>query len=132
MSENNKNQSQAATMDLILEEMNKKVENLLRDFFVGKTLPGEPWSEEHFQVTMEVVVDATIENIDISDFKVNTSIEDHILFMKVQDEKENTVADIMYFVTKNEEDYLVDDVMVAFKIGPFLAIQEEVSDELPF
>ena len=131
MTEKFDKQSEVA-IDELLEGMNEKAENLLREFFVGKTLDGEPWAEEHFQVTMQVIVDTTIANSDVTDFKINTSIENHILHMNVQDENKNTVADVMYFVSTKEQSYHIDNVMVAFKIGPFIALQEEVSDELPF
>lgn len=120
-------------IDNLLLGMNEKAGELLREFFVGKTLKGEPWAEEHFEVTMKVIVDTTIANSDVTDFNINTSIEDHMLLMNVQDDKKNTVADVMYFVTQNgTEDYFIDDLMVVFKIGPFLALQDDASDELPF
>jgi hypothetical protein len=124
---------QQPTMDNFLVAMKGKAEELLTKFFVGKTFDGEPWAEEHFEVTMQVIVDVTVANTDVADFNINTSIEDHILFMNVQDNQGNTVADVLYFVTKDEKGYTIDGVQVAFKLGAFVAPkEEEVTDELPF
>lgn len=129
------------TMDEYLIGMNGKAEELLRKFFVGKTFQEEPWSEEHFEVTMQVIVDTTVVNTDVTNFNINTSIQDHILFMNVQDNQENTVADVLYFVTyegdpKKPTAYTIDDLQVAFKIGAFVAPKiesdDEAADELPF
>lgn len=126
---------QRPTMDEFLAAMEGKAEDLLRKFFVGKTFDGEPWVQEHFQVTMQVVVDVTVANTDLTDFNINTSIEGHILLMNVTDKEGNTIADVIYLITQSGESYTVDDVKVAFKLGAFVAPKEEAEeepDELPF
>lgn len=123
------------TMDEFLEAMQGKAEELLRKFFVGKTFDGEPWVQEHFQVTMEVIIDVTVANTDLSDFNINTSIEGHILLMNVEDQYGNTIADVIYHITQKGKSYTIDDVQVAFKLGAFVAPKEETEeepDELPF
>lgn len=129
------------SMDEYLNGMKEKTEELLRKFFVGKTFQDEPWAEEHFDVTMQVVVDVTVTNTDVTNFSVNTSIYEHLLFMNVQDNQGNTVADVIYEVTyegeeENPTGYAVDDVQVAFKLGAFVApkLEEEAdeADVLPF
>lgn len=123
------------TMDEFLLAMQDKAEELLRKFFVGKTFNDEPWVQEHFEVTMQVIVDVTVANTDLTDFNINTSIEGHILMMNVTDKQGNTVADVLYFITQEGSTYTVDDVQVAFKIGAFIAPKEaddKSSDELPF
>lgn len=122
-------------MDEYLIGMKGKAEGLLKEFFVGKRFPEEPWSEEHFEVTMQIIVDTTVANTDVTNFNINTSIEEHILLMNVQDDQENTVADVLYFITCDKDGYTIDDVQVAFKLGAFVAPkkdEEDVSDELPF
>lgn len=124
------------SMDEFLAAMKGKAEELLKKFFVGKTFEGEPWAEEQFNVTMQVIVDVTVANTDVTNFNINTSIEGHILMMNVEDNQGNTVADVLYFVTQKEDSYTIDDVQVAFKLGAFVApkeeVEEETKDELPF
>lgn len=127
-------------MDEFLNAMNQKAEDLLKKFFVGKELPGEPWTDELFDVTMQVIVDTTVANTDVTDFDIKTAIEGHILFMNVQDDQDNTICDVIYTVTINDEDkdsrtFTVDSVQVAFKPGAFVALDEvgeAPEDELPF
>jgi|HigsolmetaAR206D_1030411.scaffolds.fasta_scaffold00120_20 hypothetical protein len=127
-----------AAMDEFLAAMNEKAEELLKKFFVGKTFPGEPWSQELFDVTMQVIVDITIANSDLENFDISTSIEKHLLFMNVQDEHGNTICDVLYSITYNDdpqkpESYTIDSVNVAFKTGAFVAPKtEDPKDHLPF
>lgn len=126
--------TQQPTMDEFLDAMKGKAEDLLTKFFKNKRFDGEPWAEELFEVTMQVVVDVTVANTDITDFNVNTSIENHILLMTVEDNQGNTIADVLYFITKDDNGYVIDDLQVAFKLGAFVAPQEEhdKTDQLPF
>lgn len=127
-------------MDEFLEEMNRKAEKVLNDCFVGKTLLGEPWTDELFDVTMQVIVDTTVTNSDVTDFDIETAIEGHFLFMNVRDDQDNTICDVIYTVTYSDEDdasksFTVDSVQVVFKPGAFIALDEtaeEADDEFPF
>lgn len=140
---NNMEKQQQPTMDAFLLAMQNKAEELLRKFFVGKTFEEKAWAEEHFQVTTQVIVDVTVANTDVTDFNVNTSKENHILLMNVEDNQGNTIADVLYFVTETEAAYTIDDVQVAFKLGAFVApkletdveevnVNEDEEDQLPF
>lgn len=129
-----------AAMDQFLKQMNEKAEKVLKEYCVGRTYDGEPWSQELFDVTMQVIVDVTIANADVVDFNFSTSIENHILFMNVQDQYGNTICDLAYTITyhgdeKKPNGYTVDHVQVAFKTGPFVAPKEnpeDPDDQLPF
>jgi len=134
MTEQLMNQQQA-TMDEFLEALKGKTEELLRGFFVGKRFEDAPWSDEHFEVTMQVVIDVTVANTDVTNFNVNTSVEDHLLLMTVEDDKENMIANVIYEITRDAGGYVIDDVHVAFKPGPFIALKEEqemAATQLPF
>lgn len=127
-----------AVMEEFLAAMNEKAEAILKNCFRGKTFPGKPWSQELFDLTMQVIVDVTIENSDVTNFDFSTSIEKHLLFMNVQDEHGNTICDVLYSITyngdpENPESHTIDSVQVAFKTGAFVAPKEPDSeDRLPF
>src|SRR5699024_6199281 len=96
---NMENDTQTPSMENFLSAMNEKADEILRGSFVGKSFPGKPWADELFEVTMKVIVNTTVENTDVTDFDVSTSIEDHLLFMNIQDSHGNTICDVLYNAT---------------------------------
>jgi len=115
-----------------LDILNEQAESSLNELFLGKIIQGKPWEKEHFERTLHTVVDIAIENSDITDFDIQTGIEGHILSMNIRDGQDNTVADVIYSITRVGGAYQVDRVMVAYKIGAFVSENEVIVDELPF
>lgn len=118
-----------------MEALNQKTESMLTERLVGTHFDGEPWNDEHFEVTMQTVVNIAVANTDMTDFNIHTSIEGHMLLMNVFDGQENTIVDVLFLVTEDENGYTIDSVHVAYKPGAFVAQNEdfeEVDDELPF
>lgn len=121
----------APTIDQIVKAMSDRATEILNELFENKTfqvpqfqIGNESWNVEHFNITTQLIADVTCANSDVRDFNVTGNVVDNIMLLSVKDNAENTIADVICSVTKKKEEYTIDSVQVAFKVGAFIAPKE--------